>query len=341
MKFTQIFFIIVLQYFRKNILFLSIFFFLLISILVVYIDLSLIITLSLWVNIVADFFGREVGIKGMQFNVLYVAAYKRDYIRFNRVIFKNHNLLNKVYFSTSCVNLNDNNNLNPEVIYINADINKEEIIKENKNKSGVYRWTNLNTGFMYVGSSVNLAKRLSYYYNFSSLTKKNMIIYKAILKYGYSNFKLDILEYCVPEECIKREQYYLDLLKPEYNILKTAGSTLGYKHTEETLAKFKERKFTPEHLAKLKAHLIELNQNQSEEQRLGAKERMLRINMAKGIKVEVTDLRTNEIIIYDSLRKTAEALNTDLKALGYNEKVQKERGKIVPFKKYFVIKIKR
>jgi hypothetical protein len=35
-------------------------------------------------------------------------------------------------------------------------------------------------------------------------------------------------------EIIKREQYYLDLLEPEYNILKVAYSLQGYKHTEAT-----------------------------------------------------------------------------------------------------------
>lgn len=35
-------------------------------------------------------------------------------------------------------------------------------------------------------------------------------------------------------EIIKREQYYLDLLEPEYNILKIAYSLKGYKHTKET-----------------------------------------------------------------------------------------------------------
>jgi group I intron endonuclease len=56
-----------------------------------------------------------------------------------------------------------------------------------------------------------------------------MAIYKSLVKHGYSNFTLEILEYCEPENAIKREQYYLDLLKPEYNILKVAkrGSSLG------------------------------------------------------------------------------------------------------------------
>ena len=55
----------------------------------------------------------------------------------------------------------------------------------------------------------------------------------------------------------------------------------------------------------------------------------------------VTDLRTNETLIYNSIRKAAEALNTDYKSLRYNENKQKERGTIVPFKKYFIITINR
>jgi group I intron endonuclease len=278
-------------------------------------------------------------IANRQFNTIY--AFEFNSLGTNRNVNYGCALNKKVYFSTSSLNSGDSDNLKPAVIYQNADINKNEIFKENKEKSGVYRWINLNTGFSYVGSSVNLAKRFTSYYNYSFLAKNNMIISKAILKYGYSNFRLEILEYCAPEECIKREQFYIDTLKPEYNILKLAGSSLGHKHTEETLAKFKERKFSLDHLEKLRAHLTNLNKNQSEEQKFRARERILKLNEAKGIKVEVTDLRTNEITVYNSLRKTAEALSTDLKALRYNENVQKERGITVPFKKQYIVKIKR
>lgn len=57
------------------------------------------------------------------------------------------------------------------------------------------------------------------------------------MKYGHSNFTLEILEYCASSEVISREQYYLDLLKPEYNLLFTAGSRLGSKQSEEAKAK--------------------------------------------------------------------------------------------------------
>jgi group I intron endonuclease len=56
------------------------------------------------------------------------------------------------------------------------------------------------------------------------IAKNSSYIYRALLKFGYSNFSLEILEYCDPSYTIGREQYYMDLFKPEYNILKIAGS---------------------------------------------------------------------------------------------------------------------
>jgi group I intron endonuclease len=78
-----------------------------------------------------------------------------------------------------------------------------------------------------------------------------MIIHKALLKYGYSYFSLEILEYCDRDKAVAREQYYLDLLQPDYNVLPTAGSLLGYRHSKETIAKFQARTFTAEQRLKL------------------------------------------------------------------------------------------
>jgi group I intron endonuclease len=101
----------------------------------------------------------------------------------------------------------------------------------------------LISGKTYIGSSSNLAKRFSGYFSTNFLTRVSLnsksLIYFALLKYGSSNFKLDILEYCEPKELLVREQHYLTLYSPEYNILKTAGSNLGFKHSDETLLKFK------------------------------------------------------------------------------------------------------
>lgn len=48
----------------------------------------------------------------------------------------------------------------------------------------------------YIGSSANLGHRLLMYFNYSYLIRaNNMVICKALLKEGYSGFRLEILEY--------------------------------------------------------------------------------------------------------------------------------------------------
>jgi group I intron endonuclease len=51
------------------------------------------------------------------------------------------------------------------------------------------------------------------------------VIYRAILKYGVSEFSFEIIEYCEPSIFIKKEQYNIDLIYPEYNILKFARNS--------------------------------------------------------------------------------------------------------------------
>ena len=107
------------------------------------------------------------------------------------------------------------------------------IEKEKRDYIKLYRWVSKDSGKSYVGSATNLGGRLYNYYNAKYLMDRYyMVINRALLKYGYANFYLEILEYCEPYKCTEREQYSLDLLKPEYNTLPTAGSSVGYKHSE-------------------------------------------------------------------------------------------------------------
>ena len=124
--------------------------------------------------------------------------------------------------------------LEPVKVYLNPDKEKELIIRDNKDRGGIYRWVNLDSGKSYIGSSSNLSTRFKQYFNYNHISypKRNLRIYKALLKYGYSGFKLEILEYCYLEILLEREQFYLDTWNPEYNILKVAGSPLGYRHSE-------------------------------------------------------------------------------------------------------------
>ncbi len=122
-------------------------------------------------------------------------------------------------------------------MYQNADINKEEIFIDNKGVSGIYCFTNLINNKQYVGSAVDIRKRMYQYYNDKRLmasAAKGSIISKALLKYGYSAFSLEIFEYCDAKDLMERESYYIRLLNPEDNILQEGFTRLGIKHTDET-----------------------------------------------------------------------------------------------------------
>jgi len=119
----------------------------------------------------------------------------------------------------------------PAIIYDNADEDKLNTLADNLNEPGIYRWINKINRNSYIGSSVNISVRMYTYCSLRSLAKSNRPIDRALLKYGFSNFRLEILEYGDKNNVLIREQYYMNILKPQYNIVEIAGSTLGYKHT--------------------------------------------------------------------------------------------------------------
>jgi len=128
----------------------------------------------------------------------------------------------------------------PIKVYSNADTMKEDIIKDNNKKAGIYRWINNETGNTYVGSSINLSNRLRLYFNYDFISDKSRsksMIHDALAKHGYSKFSLEILEYCDENKVLEREQHYLNTLQPVYNILKVAGSSTGFKHSDESILK--------------------------------------------------------------------------------------------------------
>lgn len=157
----------------------------------------------------------------------------------------------------------------PIKVYSNADTMKEDMIKDNHKKIGIYRWVNNITGETYIGSSVDLYRRIRLYYNYnyiSDLTKNRSRIHAGLLKYGYSNFSFEVLEYCKKDVVLEREQFYLDTLNPVLNILKVAGSNLGQIQREESILKrvnaFADNKKTREALKALES-IENLKENKS------------------------------------------------------------------------------
>lgn len=213
------------------------------------------------------------------------------------------------------------NNKNNNIIYIksysNPYDNRKSLYKDNKNKSGVYCWENKITGKLYIGSSKNITKRLYEYFSLNGinylLARSKSLILSSMLKYGYINFNFHIVLYCNKDQLISREQYYIDLVKPEYNLRKFAYSPLEYKHTPETILKLKSYKPSIETLAKLRS----------------SKELCGNI-------VIVVDKESFKLNKYPSLNSAARALNVNKQMLHYYIK----RNTLLK-NKYLIIKLIR
>lgn len=116
------------------------------------------------------------------------------------------------------------------------------------------------------------------------LNTSNSLICKALLKYNYNNFRLDIIEICDIKFLLEREQYYLDNFELDYNILKTAGSLYGYKHSIASIELMRRAK---------------LGKSISEEVKLKL------ANNSQAFALKLENLDTEDILYFPSIRRTA------------------------------------
>lgn len=117
----------------------------------------------------------------------------------------------------------------------------------------------------YVGSAIDFNYR--WYIHKYALRKgihHSILLQRAWDKDGEDSFEFSEIEFVDVEDLITREQYYFDLLKPEYNILPTAGNWLGMKHSEESKKKMSLSKVGKVPGNKGKFHSAETKKRMSE-----------------------------------------------------------------------------
>jgi group I intron endonuclease len=140
-----------------------------------------------------------------------------------------------------------------------------------------------------------------------------MAICCALLKHGYSNFSITILEYCEVSELLTREKYYIDLLVSEYNIVKdptlppmsgrkhsdaTKKIMLGRTHSEETKTKMSDTQKKIYNPGRFKTG----NNNPNYGKKVVG-------SGSPSQQIEVTDIKNNQTTTYDSINEAARALN--------------------------------
>lgn len=127
------------------------------------------------------------------------------------------------------------------------------------NGSGIYTIRS-PSGRYYVGSAVRFAYRWRTHVCDLKHGRHHCAgLQAAYHKYGLEQLTFEVVERCVPELLIEREQCHMDAAQPRslYNSLPKAGSMLGMVHSPEARSKLsrahKGKTHTPEHRANVSA----------------------------------------------------------------------------------------
>lgn len=88
---------------------------------------------------------------------------------------------------------------------------KNNIPKQSRDKSGVYKITNKKNGSIYIGSARFLGRRFSVHRStLESGNHDNLHLQRSYKKYGAENFEFDVIECVDIDVLLEREQFYLD-----------------------------------------------------------------------------------------------------------------------------------
>lgn len=201
-------------------------------------------------------------------------------------------------------------------------------------EAGVYLISNNVNGKCYVGSTIHLDQRRREHFSKLANNKHiNVHLQNAYNKYSREAFDFEVLETIdiddnIKDKLLKREQFWIDNLKPEYNILLVAGSNLGYHHTEETKKKISK---STTGVKKSEEHAKHIREGQSG--RVLTEEHKAKLSEAARHRKSPSNHAIISIdgVIYNSLKEASEA--TGVK---YNT-IQK-RLKNPNFSNYYYVK---
>lgn len=129
--------------------------------------------------------------------------------------------------------------------------------KDNFSFSAIYLWTNLVNNKVYVGQTQNFYDRMKQYQRGNDSER---VIGKALSKYGFDNFDISVLEKDIPlNKLDEREQCWMDYYHSYdnnigYNVCKEAGTTRGFRHSEESKKKMsqKQKEYYEQHPEKIR-----------------------------------------------------------------------------------------
>lgn len=201
-------------------------------------------------------------------------------------------------------------------------------------KKGIYIIKNNINNNIYIGSSKNIKNRFKEH---KRLLKNNIHhnnkLQNSYNKYGLKYFIFSILEECDIENLLKREQHYIDTLKPYFNICKIAGKSNGMngkKHSLKTKNIMREKRLlfiknNPNHIEQMKKNNSGTNNGMYGKHQTEKFKEERRNQMKK--RWENKEFRENQIIKRKG-RKTSESFI--IKMSGKNNPMYGKKGILSP-----------
>lgn len=140
----------------------------------------------------------------------------------------------------------------------------------------IYQILNKINGKFYIGLTNGKISRPKGRHKFLSKTKQSYF-YNSIRKYGWENFDIKIIDSDATsyDHLKELEIWYIEHLKPHYNITEGGDGVVGLKHTKETIKKMTQhnigKKLSQEHIEIMRqanlGNKYNLGRKQPEEQK--------------------------------------------------------------------------
>jgi group I intron endonuclease len=101
-------------------------------------------------------------------------------------------------------------------------------------RSGIYLIKNTMNGRFYIGSAIDLNKRIKEHdRQLKEGEHHSYKLQKDFNVHTLGGFEVLVLEYVSADRLIEREQYYMDSMHPYYNVAPVAGSSKGVVRSQE------------------------------------------------------------------------------------------------------------
>ena len=122
-------------------------------------------------------------------------------------------------------------------------IMKRLIKKEEGQKSGIYKITNLINGNYYIGCTKHFSSRFrSHLSSLSKNKSRSIILQNAINRHGIENFKFEIIKIC--DNYMEEEEKILQKEKPKYNCIFTNnGKRILSEKTRQRMSKGQKKRY--------------------------------------------------------------------------------------------------